>query len=423
MKIRFYNCRILTLKDNYDLNDSELWVDRNKIVYIGPYKENNIAWDREIDVNNNLLMPGFKNAHTHSAMTFLRSYADDLPLQDWLFNKVFPLEEKLNEEDIYTLSILAILEYITSGITANFDMYYMPYSIAKASVDCGFRTVLVGAVSNYKQSLDQIEECYYMLNNYHELISFCIGFHAEYTASKELLQGIAKLAEKLKAPVFSHNSETNSEVLQCIKRYNMTPTMLFDSLGLYNYGGGGYHCVCMNENDLNIYKNKNLSIITNPGSNIKLASGIMDLKKALDLGINIGIGTDGPASNNSLDMFREMYLASCLTKIRNMDAVGIMAAKVLSMSTVGGARAMGLNNCDVLDVGKAADVIMIDLHQPNMQPENNIINNIVYSGSKINIKMTMINGKILYEDYQFKIGIDTEKIYKEANKIINRVSR
>ncbi len=432
MKIRFYNARILAMDDSFDILEGELWVKENKILYIGDGKDTErilkeeeggrIEWDREIDVKRNLLMPGFKDAHTHTAMTFLRSYADDLPLQDWLNNQVFPKEALLTPEDIYWLTRHGIMEYLTSGITSAMDMYMQTGQIAQAAIDSGFRMVQVGSINDFGGRVSDCEREFQSLNNLHELSSYMFGFHAEYTTSREIMLGLADLAEKYKAPVWMHNSETKAEVEGCKERYHgLTPTQLFDELGIYNYGGGGYHCVWMDEKDLQIFKEKNLSVITNPASNAKLASGIAPIQTMLDMGIQIGIGTDGAASNNCLDMFREMFLTTALAKLRGMDASAVDARQVLKMATVNGARAMGLKNADVLAEGKLADLIMIDMRQPNMQPENNIVKNLVYSGSKQNVKMTMINGKILYEDGNFYTGEDLDYLNRKANEIIQRM--
>lgn len=416
--IRFYNGRLLSFKNGFEITDDEVWTNGSEITFVG--KNHDKKADREIDLNGNLLMPTFKNAHTHSAMTFARSLADDLPLQPWLYDMIFPMEAKLNESDIYTLSRLAFLEYLSSGISACFDMYYYPEAMAKASVDAGFRTVMCGAVNNFKESVSLLDEYYQKYNSYDELISYRLGFHAEYTTSKELMNGIALLAEKHEAPVFTHSSETKSEVDDCIERYGKTPTELFEDLGLFNYGGGGFHSVWMSENDLEIYKKHGIWAVINAGSNSKLASGIAPLEKMQKAGINTAIGTDGPSSNNALDMFREMYLAAVTQKLKTSDAAACDAAELLKAATVGGAHCMGLYNCDIIDTGKKADLTVIDLHRPNMQPINNIIKNIVYSGSKENVKLTMINGKILYENGEF-IGTDIEKIYYEVQKITDRL--
>ena len=422
MRYRFYNARLLTMECGCSVTEGELWTEGPVITYAGPGKENDIAWDREIDVKGNLLMPGFKDAHTHSGMTFLRSRADDMPLQEWLQNQVFPLEAKLTPNHIYHLSKLAILEYLSSGITSNFDMYFYPEAIAKASVDCGFRTVMVSPITSFSGStVGVMEEDYHRFNQYHELIRYHLGFHAEYTCETPLLEEIARLSQKLEAPVYDHNSETRESVEQCIQRTGMTPTVFLNSLGMYEHGGGGYHCVHMTEEDLQIFKEKKLTAVTNPGSNTKLASGIAPVRKMMEMGIPVAIGTDGPASNNCLDMFREMFLVTGLAKLLDEDAAAVDADDVLAMAVTVGAKAMGLTECDMLKAGKFADIIMIDLNQPNMQPIHNISKNIVYSGSKANIKMTMVNGRILYENGIYHVGSDPAEIYQNANRIVEEL--
>ncbi len=433
MNYRFYNAKILTMETT-DIMEGELWVQDDKILYVGEGGDvaavcqslsiESILWDREIDCEGNLLMPGFKNAHTHSAMTFLRSKADDLPLSEWLYNRVFPMEAKLNGEMIYHLTKLAVLEYLTSGITTIFDMYLTPETTAKACVEMGMRCVQVNTTSaqeDFEGMLALMEERYHTLNHYDPLHSYFIGFHAEYTCSRELLERVAAMAHKYKAPVFGHLSETRTEVEGCKERYGVTPLQLLDSMGMFDYGGGGYHCVWMDERDFEIMQRKNLTAVTNPASNMKLASGVAPISEYLKRGINVAIGTDGPASNNCLDMFREMFLVTGLAKLKEQDAAAVDALEVLKMATVNGAKAMNLSEADVLAEGKQADVIMIDLHQPNMQPINNIPKNLVYSGSKQNVKMTMIRGKILYENGQFTKAYDVEEIYRKANEIVTNL--
>lgn len=422
MKIRIYHARILTMEEGTDVFWGEIRIEDDRIVYVGEEKKDSKGtWDREIDAEGNLILPGFKNAHTHSAMTFLRSYADDLPLQEWLYERVFPMEAKLTGESVYWFAMLANLEYLSSGITANFDMYMQNESNAKASVDSGFRTVLCGSINDFGGTVKEIEEEYLHFNSYHPLISYQIGFHAEYTTKRESLEGIAALGQKYKQPVFTHNSETENEVAGCMERYGKTPTALFDELHMFDYGGGGFHCVYMTEEDLQICRDKGVWVVTNPSSNLKLASGIAEITKMNEMGIGLAIGTDGPASNNCLDMFREMFLVTALQKVKRKDASAMNALDVLKMATVGGSGAMGLTDCDILAVGKKADLIMIDLHQPNMQPIHNIAKNIVYSGSKSNIKMTMIDGKILYEDGEYHIGISPQEIYAKVEECIKKM--
>lgn len=423
MRIRFYNGRILTMEQPLELFLGEVWVEDEKIIYCGgevtpPVKK---QFHREIDLQGNLIMPGFKNAHTHSAMTFLRSYADDMPLQDWLTKQVFPMEALLTSSDIYTLSKLAIAEYLTSGITANFDMYVDSDAIAQASVDAGFRTVIVSGLNNFVDSVKGVAHCYETYNHFHPLISYQLGFHAEYTTNETLLKGIAELAQTYHAPVYTHNSETQREVAECIERTGMTPTCYLDSLGMFQYGGGGYHCVHFSEDDIAIFREKHMSVITNPASNLKLASGIAPIKRYLSEGINVALGTDGAASNNSLDMFREMFLMTGLAKVREQDASVVDALSVLTSATISGAKAMGLSHCETLKAGNYADLIVLNLHKPNMQPLNHIIKNIVYSGSKDNVLLTMVNGKILYENGSFYFDEDIETLYDKCNEITSRI--
>lgn len=427
MNIRFYNARVLPLSQHkvagtQILENCELWVEGNRISYVGVEGGGACPlWDREIDAKGNLILPGFKNAHTHSAMTFLRSYADDLPLSHWLVRQVFPMEAKLQADDIYWLSKLAIMEYLTSGITSNFDMYFHPEMIARASVECGFRTVMVSSLNDFVSSLEEVERNYQTYNDYHELIHYSLGFHAEYTTCEENLKGIAMLAKKYHAPVYAHISETKEEVEQCIGRHGATPPVYLDALGMFAYGGGGYHCVHMTPEDFSVFQKRGLTAVTNPGSNTKLASGIAPVAEMIDRGINLAIGTDGPASNNCLDMFREMFLVTGLAKLRENNAASVPADEVLKMAVGGGTRAMGLYDCDCLEKGKMADLVMIDLQQPNMQPLNDIVKNLVYSGSKQNVKLTMVNGRVLYEDGRFLNGIEPEEVYKNANNIIARI--
>lgn len=428
MNLRFYNARILTMEEekgkDCDLREiffGEVHVKDSKISYVGKETNTALKFDREIDCKGNLLMPGFKNAHTHSGMTAMRSYADGLPLKEWLETKIFPMEANMSGDDVKLLSKLAIMEYLTSGITAAMDMYLTPYTIADAFTECGMRIVQVSGINKFGPSIEEFEDRFLKINGKNPLSTQLMGFHAEYTCDKELLTKLSDLAHKYKQPMYTHNSETKVEFDECVGRYGVSPTVFLDSLGLFDFGGGGYHCVYLTEKDIEIFKKHDMSVISNPGSNTKLASGIAPIQKFIDSGLNVALGTDGPSSNNCLDMFREMFLVTGLAKLRENNASAVDALTVLKMATKNGAKAMLLDDCDVLAKGKQADMIMIDLCKPNMQPLNDIARNIVFSGSKQNVKMTMVAGKILYEDGKYNIGIDEETVYKEANDIITRL--
>ena len=414
--IRLHNALVMPMTSDCSVFRGEVWTDGGKIAYAGAPRAGELPeFEREIDLNGDLVLPGFKNAHAHSAMTFLRSYADDLPLQSWLFDKVFPLEARLTPEAVYAFTRLAVLEYLSGGITASFDMYFHRDAYARANIDCGFRTVICGALSA-GDKISVAADDYAKFNALDPLISYLPGVHAEYTADEKLLRGMSELVHELKSPFWTHNSETKSETDGCFERHGMSPTEYLDSLGLYDFGGGGYHCVWFSERDIEIFAEKGLWAVTCPCSNAKLASGIAPLERFEKRGVRLAVGTDGSASNNALDMFREMYLACVLQKLRLNDAAACPAENILLAACSGGARAMGLDGCDSLAEGKAADLAVISLHRPNMRPIHDVAKNLVYSGTRDNVRMTMVAGRILYENGEFRVGCDAEEIYAEAEK-------
>lgn len=421
--IRFYNGKILTFENENEvkISEAEVWTDGTVICRVGETPETLPQFEREIDLRGDLLIPGFKNAHTHSGMNFLRSLADDMPLDKWLSEQVWPHEARLSPDGLYVMTRLAVMEYLTSGITSCFDMYFHNDAFVRACIDSGFRAVLCGDMNNFDRDYTELEDKFLRYNKTHELISYRLGFHAEYTTSLERMEFVASLVQKYREPMFTHSSETRAEVDGCIERHGVTPMVLFDRLGMYDYGGGGFHCVHMSDEDIGIFKKRGLWAVLNPASNLKLASGIAPVKRFLDEGIGLALGTDGAGSNNALDMFREMYLTSVLPKYRENDASAVDARSVLRMACVGGARAMGLCDCDGIAAGKKADLAVIDLHRPNMRPINNVPKNIVYSGSKENVRLTMVNGRVLYENGEFFIGEEPEKIYAEAEKVMETI--
>lgn len=414
--IRLHNALVMPMTSDCSVFRGEVWTDGGRIAYAGAPRAGELPeFEREIDLNGDLVLPGFKNAHAHSAMTFLRSYADDLPLQSWLFDKVFPLEDRLTPEAVYAFTRLAVLEYLSGGITASFDMYFHRDAYARANIDCGFRTVICGALSA-GDKISVAADDYAKFNALDPLISYLPGVHAEYTADEKLLRGMSELVHELKSPFWTHNSETKSETDGCFERHGMSPTEYLDSLGLYDFGGGGYHCVWFSERDIEIFAEKGLWAVTCPCSNAKLASGIAPLERFEKRGVRLAVGTDGSASNNALDMFREMYLACVLQKLRLNDAAACPAENILLAACSGGARAMGLDGCDSLAEGKAADLAVISLHRPNMRPIHDVAKNLVYSGTRDDVRMTMVAGRILYENGEFRVGCDAEEIYAEAEK-------
>lgn len=421
MVIRFYNAKIL---QNNKIVEGDLVVYNNLIAYIGNSVQE-IRYDREIDLKGNLIIPTLKNVHTHSPMTFLRSIADDMPLHEWLNNRVFVAEKYLNEDYVYWLQKLAILEYLKNGIGLISDMYFFREPIAYASSECGIRNTLVFGVSDEVEKTMPLEKAldYTEIlkkankDSQSKLVDAKVGLHAEYTCSLDVLERVSKIANERKEPVFLHMSETKKEVEDCIVRYKKTPVQLFEDLNLFNYGATLYHMVHPKEEDFNILKQRKINVVTCPASNCKLASGIAPVKKMLDMGINVSLGTDGPASNNSLDMFKEMYLLSLLQKVDNFDAKALKAEDVIDIATKNGAKAVGRKGFDGLDNNQYADFVVIDINKPNMRPHNNLVSSLVYSASADNVIMTVVDGKILYDNGQYFINEDVDKIYRMSELI------
>lgn len=416
MLILLKNARILKMTDE-NIFSGSIVIKDNHIIYIGNDYESYGPFDVIKDCHQNLLMPGFKNSHAHGPMTFLRSAADSASLHDWLFDNVFPREKYLTPESVYAFHKVAILEYISSGITCSFEQYYFPIASGKAASELGFRTVLLGTFNPLQNRVKDLSRLYHEYNDVKDpLITYSYGIHAEYTTNEEEISAMKEACDKDKARFYLHIAETKSEVENCINNRHMTPVEFIYSKGLMEYGGAGFHSIYLSDHDIELYKNNDFSVVTCPGSNSKLASGIAPIRKYLENGINVALGTDGPASNNSLDMFKEMQLLNALENIYYQDPMAIKPFDILKMATVNGSKVMNLKDIDTLEVNKIADIIEIDLHAANMQPINNIISNLVYAGNKGNVILTMINGKIVYEDGNYHIDEDIDKIYAEAEK-------
>lgn len=432
MNIRLYNAVILDLDGSASLKKGEVVISdgiiSNVIYYDNDelsHQNSGIIFDRSIDCEGNLLMRGFNNAHTHSAMTFLRSLADDKPTPNWLKEDIFPNEAKLTDEDIADFQSLAIMEYVSGGTVSAMDMYLRPYVTAEVFSRAGIRCAIVSGLNDFTFSIKEMEKAYKVLNYYDPLISFKAGIHAEYTCSRELLEELSGVIKSLDCPFYCHLSETKSEVEECVGRYGMTPLMYLDSLGLFDKGGGIYHGVWLTDEEIDLMADKNICAVINSGSNCKLASGIAPLKKLYDKKVPLAMGTDGPASNNSLNMFKEMYLTSVLCKLREEDAACLDASMILDMAVKGSAKCMGLEDSGLVKEGNPADLVLLDLNKPNMQPVNNIVKNIVYSGSSSNVIMTVVAGRVLFYKGEYDLGFDPEEIiYRcgiRTRRIINGV--
>lgn len=428
MKILFKNAKILNSENTAKLDFGNVVVTNNIISYIGKDIPNE-SFDKTIDVNGNILMPGFVDTHCHSPMTILRSLKDDAKLDDWLFNNMIPAESKLTPKDIYWGEKLAVLEYLSAGITTIEEGYFFNDEICKALNECEFRArVGFGPTTRDVGMSNQeyLKKEYEIINQYEKngLIKSNCFIHSIYTTTDELISECVDFTAKHNIPLSIHLCETLKEVGDCtVKNNGKTPPQYLEDLGFFDrYNTLCYHCVHMDKDDLQILTDYNSSVSTCPSSNIKLASGIAPIYAMQNKGLNITIGTDGVASNNSLDMFNEMFLVATLSKVNIYNAEVVSASDVLKMATVNGAKALGFNSGEI-KVGKLADIILIDINKPHYYPQQNLISNLIYAGKSSDVYLTMINGKIKYYNGEYFIGEEKEKIYDEVTKIRERITK
>lgn len=423
MELRFCNALIW---DGEKLFHGELRTEGDRISYVSPVSTLDYRnWDREIDCKGNLLMPSFKNGHTHSPMTFLRSFAEDLPLKEWLHEKVFPAEDKLTDEDCYKLTKLAVAEYYSGGTTCCCEMYGHTRAVAKALADSGMAAVVTDGILDFDGTPEEIERkidsSVEFYKNFPARVRYGLSIHAQYTCSEATLRAVKRAADKYGFPLLAHMSETKGEVESCIGQTGKTPVEYLYGLGLFENGGAGFHCVHVTDREIDLMAENGVAAVTCPCSNLKLASGVAPVAKMAARGVKIGIGTDGAASNNALDMFRETYLASVLQKYRENDAAAFGAEQALRAAT--SASSFGFCGAEGLKRGAYADMVMIDLGAPNMRPRNDVINNVVYAAGRQNVLMTVSGGRIVYENGVPDVGEDLNALYADCEDIAERIAR
>ncbi|SMC55652.1 amidohydrolase [Sporomusa malonica] len=376
---------------------------------------------RIIDCQNKLIVPGFVNTHTHAAMSLFRSYADDMMLMDWLKTKIWPAEENLTSEDVYWGTLLAIAEMLKSGTTCFTDMYFFMPDVAKAVAESGIRAVLsrgmAGVAPTANQALAESENFY---NEWHNAaggrITVMLGPHAPYTCPPDYLKKVTALAEKLGSQIHIHLSETAGEVADCQKQYGKSPIALMEELGLLDHGVLAAHCVHVSPEDITIMKQKKVRVAHNPGSNMKLASGVAPVPDMLKAGICVGLGTDGAASNNNLDMLEELRLAAMLHKVHRLDPLAIPAKTAVDMATSQGAEALGLGKITgKLETSYKADITVFDMKEPHWHPRHDRLSLLTYAASARDVHTVIVDGKILLDNQQLTT-IDQERLTAEADR-------
>ena len=380
--------------------------------------------DKTISGTGKMLIPGFNNAHTHAAMTIFRNCADDLLFNDWLFGRIFPLEEKLTEGDEYWGMQLAVMEMLRSGTTAFIDMYGIATDdYPRALEDTGMRAVLsrgiAGDADVAQAKLRRVTEEADRWKGRGN-ISFMIAPHAPYTCDEGFQREAAAEAKRSGLPVHTHLSESLAEIDTIKERYGCTPIELADRTGLLTSTTVAAHCVHITDNDISILAQRGVSVVTNPVSNLKLANGAAPVPKLLEAGINVALGTDGAASNNSLNMFREFSVLTLIHKGINHNALAVSAREGFMIATKGGAAAMGRSDIGEIKPGNIADLVVLDLDRPNMQPVNDPVAALAYSANGSEPETVIVGGRILMENREF-LTIDEKRVVHEVSKICERI--
>ena len=376
-----------------------------------------------------LLMPAFYNAHTHSAMTLLRGYAENMNLQDWLNTKIFPFEAKMAGNDIYTGVKLAMAESIRSGIVSSTDMYYWLDDAARAVAEAGCKMNMSNAVLCFDDSAFEDLPAYQIAcdayKNWHGAadgrILTDLALHGEYTSTEKVAKGLAALAKEQGVHLHIHAAETKSEAAECkVRRNGRTDIEYLADCGLLDVPATLAHCVWIEESDMDIIREKGATVATCPVSNMKLASGIADVPKMLEKGCRVAVGTDGVSSNNSLDLLADAKTMALAARVKAMDPAVLTPQQVLYAMTRAGALSQGRDDCGLVKEGFKADLVVMDIDTPNMQPVHDALNNVVWSASNANVVLTMCDGRVLYKDGEF-MTIDVEKAIAEANLATKKI--
>ena len=432
MKLLLKNCDILAADGGgYRwLKNAYLGIDGSVIDYIGESRPT-APYDREKDMSGRLLAPGLINCHGHTAMTLLRGVGSDLPLQEWLFEKMMPIEDQFTARDIQVGNALALLEMISTGTTSYSDMYFHADTAVENAVAAGIKANLCrpnqcfnpeetyAQNTRAQESIQLFKDCNGMADG-RVLIDFSI--HAEYTNFPHIVEAYSADCKALGGRMHIHLSETKKEHDECVAKYGKTPARWFNDLGTFDSPTFAAHCVWVTEEDMALMREKGVSPVHNPTSNMKLGSGFAPIPRMLELGLNVALGTDGAASNNNLNMMEEMHLAAVLHNGFTHDPTLMKPTQVLNMATRNGARLQGRSDTGSLEVGKKADIIAIDLTRPHLFPNVDPLALMTYSAQGSDVVMTMVDGRILYENGEF-LTLDADRILHAAKTCVDRLYR
>jgi len=425
------NGTVLTFDaNNTEIRNGVVAVSKDSITAVGPASElSDWSASRVVDAGGGIIMPGLINSHTHASMTCFRGLADDLQLMTWLNEHIFPAEAKLDEQKVYSGAMLACAEMIMSGTTCFCDMYLYEDAVARAAKEAGMRAV-VGEVlydfdsPNYGPIEKGFEYTQTLIDTWKgdPLVTIAVEPHSTYLCAPELLKKAFNLAQAFSLPFVIHLAESKSEVEQIKERYGRTPVEHLAELDVLAPNVLACHCVELTPNDISLLQRFDVKVAHNVESNMKLASGVAPIPQLLKEGICVGLGTDGCASNNDLDLFLEMDTVAKLHKVKALDPTVMDARTVLRMATIQGARALGLDkSIGSLENGKKADLIIIDTHKPHLTPMYNPVSHLVYAAMGSDVKTSIINGTIVMEDGKLKT-INLKNVLNNVTRIAKEIA-
>lgn len=424
MSILFKNAKIITTENGMMkvLENAYLGIEGAFIDYIGldePFKK----YDSVKDAYNKLLMPGLVNSHNHSAMNLLKGLGSDLPLQEWL-GIMWPIEDKMRAEELIAGMEMNVLEMIAGGTTSFSDMYMMPMKTQSVIKNSGIKANLTRVVmggsedSNWDGFINRNEALAFYKefdNAFDTRLKVDWSVHGEYTIADKIARLWAEEIQTIGGRLHIHLSETKRETEACIKKRGISPTKWFEKLGFFNIPTYAAHCVWCDDEDLEILREKKVTPVHNPSSNMKLGSGFARIPQMIDMGMNVALGTDGSASNNNVNMFEEMHLSSIIHNGYTHDPVIMKPETVIKMATANGAKGQGRVDTGSIEVGKRADIIAINLDAPHLVPDHDTLALVVYSAQASDVVMTMVDGKILYENGIF-LTMDKDRIFSDYRK-------
>ncbi|MGI6030990.1 MAG: amidohydrolase [Eubacteriales bacterium] len=421
--ILFKHANILTMDGDRQLQDGFVGVRGNTIVYVGTEQPNLEEYQQVIDCTGKVLMPGLYNTHSHIPMTLLRGHGDELPLEKWLETRIYPAEDRLNPDTVKWGTLLGISEMLAGGICSYTDMYFFSDVIAQATMESGMKANISKCCICFdpegKDDGGRLTEALELYRQYHGAaegrIHIDMAFHAIYTTNPNYLKHSMEQIGDLNTAVQFHMSETVTEHQGALEKYGKTPAEIFAEAGVMSKPCVAAHCVQVTDSDLELLREHGVTVSTCPGSNLKLGSGIPDVRRMLQHGVRVTVGTDGCASNNNLNLWEEMLLTTLLGKGQFQDPTAVSAMEVLRMATVHGAASQQRPNCGCIREGNRADLIVVDFDRPHLIPNPNLVSNLIYSAQASDVVLNMVDGRILYQNGEY-LTLDMEQIRWQARR-------